>query len=209
MMRARGGACILYILHTRSDTQVMSSYRRSQSCSGYSLVEILLVLVVIAALGAAVGWFFLAQQRSQAAHEAASLIQRIRITAERLAQNENDFSAVDSAAVLAAMPDLAGPGGTWRNPFPELGAVSFTGQATTPMTPTAWTNNSAFLIWLSRVPNASCAPLAIETGLTMPFVMIGTTVVKSVRDNIDVRTDQIAAACAATSNPSMTWRFPG
>ncbi len=171
---------------------LLNSKRKSKK--GFSLLELLLVLGIIAALVVAAFIVYPKVQASQRAQAAT-----IQAGVKALYTSASSFTGLTNTVAVQAkiFPDnmLSGSGTAARPINSFKGNVTLTATSTGPSSAAG----SSFTITYNNVPAAECVKIATAAAGNFYITMVGTTVVKPAGGILDVAAT--AAACNnATSN---------
>lgn len=176
---------------------LLNSKRKSKK--GFSLLELLLVLGIIAALVVAAFIVYPKVQASQRAQAESNNIATIQAGVKALYTSASSFTGLTNTVAVQAkiFPDnmLSGTGNTAKPINAFKGNVMLAAAATGPSSAAG----SSFTITYSNVPAAECVKIATAAAGNFYIATVGTKVVKAAGGMLDVAAT--ASACSnATSN---------
>lgn len=176
---------------------LLNSKRKSKK--GFSLLELLLVLGIIAALVVAAFIVYPKVQASQRAQAESNNIATIQAGVKALYTSASSFTGLTNTVAVQAkiFPDnmLSGTGNTAKPINAFKGNVTLAAAATGPSSAAG----SSFTITYSNVPAAECVKIATAAAGNFYIATVGTKVVKAAGGMLDVAAT--ASACSnATSN---------
>ena len=172
---------------------------KRKSKKGFSLLELLLVLGIIAALVVAAFIVYPKVQASQRAQAESNNIATIQAGVKALYTSSSSFTGLTNTVAVQAkiFPDnMLSGSGTAAKPINAFkGNVMLAATATGPSSATG----SSFTITYDNVPAAECVKIATAAAGNFYITTVGTKVVKAAGGTLDVAAT--AAACTnATSN---------
>ncbi|ENN9152056.1 TPA: prepilin-type N-terminal cleavage/methylation domain-containing protein [Escherichia coli] len=172
---------------------------KRKSKKGFSLLELLLVLGIIAALVVAAFIVYPKVQASQRAQAESNNIATIQAGVKALYTSASSFTGLTNTVAVQAkiFPDnmLSGSGTTAKPINAFKGNVTLAAAATGPSSAAG----SSFTITYDNEPAAECVKIATAAAGNFYITTVGTKVVKAAGGTLDVAAT--AAACTnATSN---------
>ncbi|ECI4633274.1 type IV pilin, partial [Salmonella enterica subsp. enterica] len=176
---------------------LLNSKRKSKK--GFSLLELLLVLGIIAALVVAAFIVYPKVQASQRAQAESNNIATIQAGVKALYTSASSFTGLTNTVAVQAkiFPEnmLSGTGNTVKPINAFKGDVTLAAAATGPSA----VAGSSFTITYANVPAAECTKITTATAGNFYIATVNTKVVKPAGDTLDVAAT--TAACNnATSN---------
>lgn len=177
--------------------------KKRKSKKSFSLLELLLVLGIVAALVVAAFIVYPKVQASQRAQAESNNIATIQAGVKALYTSASSFTGLTNTVAVQAkiFPDnmLSGTGNTAKPTNAFKGNVTLVAAATGPSSAAG----SSFTITYSNVPAAECVKIATAAAGNFYIATVGTKVVKSAGGMLDVAVT--AAACNSATNNTLVF----
>ena len=177
--------------------------KKRKSKKGFSLLELLLVLGIIAALVVAAFIVYPKVQASQRAQAESNNIATIQAGVKALYTSASSFTGLTNTVAVQAkiFPDnmLSGTGNTAKPINPFKGNVTLAAAATGPSSAAG----SSFTITYANVPAAECVKITIAAAGNFYTAKVGSKVVKAADGTLDVAVT--AAACNSATNNTLVF----
>jgi prepilin-type N-terminal cleavage/methylation domain-containing protein len=170
---------------------------------GFSLVEVLVVLGVIAVIGAAVFYFATSSRRGAEADSATRVVMSMMAGLKSLkssgsyASNIQELYIASGKAPSQIVSDPSNPASSTL--VNEWGGTYVIEQANYG----SGTNN-AFTITVDEVPKQVCVDMALRLGSSVLIIDVNGTEVRNAADNIEVETGAVTTACNSDSSNTVS-----